>query len=88
MTVIKIRHMVDPQDVYVRVTCSITGKRFRMGLDGLETETTCRCAREGWKILAEPLPGFLNVRLFKIDSWGAETEVELSSKDIEIDEGD
>lgn len=86
MAVIPVRHNIDPADVYVRIVCTETGKRFRVNLKGATTNTICRCAQEGWKIKAQPLPGFLNVQLFHVDKWGNTDEVELESTDVILDE--
>ena len=74
--VIKITHDVDPGDVYVSLECSESGKKFRVSLDGGETNVTCRCAHEQWEIEAEPLRGFLKLSVTNINKWGKRTEVE------------
>ena len=81
---VKIRKNIDPEDVYVRLFCSETGKSFRKALDGGVTICTCRCAHETFTIYAEPLPGFLKIDIVKEDRWGKEEEVEQF--EVEIDE--
>ena len=83
---LKIRHDVDPEDIYVRLTCSVTGKVFRKSLDGGHTLCTCRCARETFDIYAEPLEGYIKIDVEVTDRWNRTTEVK--NFDVFLDEGD
>lgn len=82
--VIKIRHAVNPEDVYVKVPCTETGKTFRISLDGGHTSKTCRCSHETFDIYATPAPGYLSIEVYVTDRWDRTTEIE--NFDAEIDE--
>lgn len=86
MAVFKIKKVINPKDVYVRIRCSVTKKTFRVGLDGAITKVTCRCARESWRINGTLSPGELHITLTHVGPWGTETPVELPSEDVELDQ--
>lgn len=81
---LKIIHNVDPDDIYVRVTCQETGKSFRFNLDGNYTQKTCRCTHETFEVYAEPHPGYLDIEIYVTYKWGSPEEA--TKFDVQLDE--
>lgn len=81
---LKITHNLNPDDIYVRVTCQETKKSFRFNLDGSYTNKTCRCGYEAFEVYAEPHPGYLDIEIYVTYKWGSPEE--LKTFEVQLDE--
>lgn len=81
-----VKRNVNPDNVYVHLTCTHTGKNFRKSLDGGETVTTCRCALETFTIYANPVPGYLSVEVYLTDQFDSTRALLAEEFTLELDE--
>lgn len=90
MALKKIRHSLNVERIYVRVTCPECGGTVAMKMRGPVTRKTCpKCNHCTYLFSITPLRGYVRVEVLTIGRDETPTEYDLSPDDVEIiEDGD